>query len=47
MVKELKDFQTYVLHSIEIAYVPTSTVKDIVILPENDGRRGKWLAKIQ
>jgi hypothetical protein len=47
MVKALKDFQTYVLHSRIIAYVPTSTVKDILIHPDSDGRRGKWLEKIQ
>jgi hypothetical protein len=47
MVKVLKAFRTYVLHSRIIAYVPTSTVKDVLIQPDNDRRRGKWLAKIQ
>jgi len=27
--------------------VPTSSVKDILVQPDNDGRRGHWLAKIQ
>jgi hypothetical protein len=47
MVKALKSFRTYVLHSNIIAYVPTSYVKDILVQPNSDGRRGKWLAKIQ
>jgi hypothetical protein len=47
MVKVLKDFRTYVLHSKVIAYVPTSSVKDILVRSDNDGKRGWWLAKIQ
>jgi hypothetical protein len=47
MVKVLKAFRTYVLHSKVIAYVPTSSVKDILVQPDSDGKRGQWLAKIQ
>jgi hypothetical protein len=47
MVKALKAFRTYVLHSKIISYVPTSSVKDILVQPDSDGRRGRWLAKIQ
>jgi hypothetical protein len=47
MVKALKAFRTYVLHSKVIAYVPTSSVKDILVQPDSDGKRGRWLAKIQ
>jgi hypothetical protein len=47
MVKSLKSFRTYVLHSKIIAYVPTSVVKDILVQPDSDGKRGRWLAKIQ
>ena len=47
MVKSLKYFRTYVLHSKIISYVPTSSVKYILVQPDNDGRRGRWLAKIQ
>jgi hypothetical protein len=47
MVKSLKDFRTYVFHSKIIAYVPTSVVKDILVQPDNDGKRGQWLDKIQ
>jgi hypothetical protein len=47
MVKALKAFRTYVLHSKVIAYVPTSSVKDILVQADSDGKRGRWLAKIQ
>jgi hypothetical protein len=47
MVKALKAFRTYVLHSKITAYVPTSSVKDILVQPDNDRKRGRWLAKIQ
>jgi hypothetical protein len=47
MVKALKEFRTYVLHSKIIAYVPTSFVKDILVQPDSDGKRVRWLAKIQ
>jgi hypothetical protein len=47
MVKALNVFKTYVLHSKIIAYVPTSSVKDILVQTECDGKRGRWLAKIQ
>jgi ribonuclease HI len=47
MVKVLKYFRTYVLHSKVIAYVPTCAVKDILVQPDSDGKRGRWLAKIQ
>jgi hypothetical protein len=47
IMKALKSFRTYVLHSKIIAYVPSSSVKDILVQPDIDGRRGRWLAKIQ
>jgi hypothetical protein len=47
MVKALKAFKTYVLHSKTIAYVPTSSVRDILVQPDSDRKRGRWLAKIQ
>ena len=46
MVKSLKAFRTYILHSNIISYVPSSSVKDILVQPDSDGRRGRWLAKI-
>jgi hypothetical protein len=46
LVKALKYFRVYVLHSKIIAYVPSASVKDILIQPDIDGRRSKWIAKI-
>jgi hypothetical protein len=46
LVKALKAFRIYVLHSKITAYVPSTSVKDILIQPDIDGRRGKWIAKI-
>jgi hypothetical protein len=46
LVKALKYFKVYILHSKVIAYVPSAFVKDIVIQPDIDGRRSKWIAKI-
>jgi hypothetical protein len=46
LVKALKDFRVYVLHSKFIAHVPSASVKDILISPNIDGRRSKWIAKI-
>jgi hypothetical protein len=36
-----------VLHSKIVACVPTSSIKDILVQPDSDRRRGRWLAKIQ
>jgi hypothetical protein len=46
LVKSLKAFRTYILQSKIIAYVPSAVVKDILIQPDIDGRRSKWIAKI-
>jgi hypothetical protein len=46
LVKALKDFRVYVLHSKITAYVPSASVKDILIQPNIDRKRGKWIAKI-
>ena len=40
MVKVLKAFRTYVLHSKIITYVPTSAVKDILVQPDSDRKHG-------
>ena len=39
MVKALKEFRN-VLHSKIIAYVPTGSVKDILVQPDSDGKIG-------
>ena len=46
LVKILKDFRVYVLHSHVIAYVPNAVVKDILTQPNIDGRRGRWIASL-
>jgi hypothetical protein len=46
LVKALKSFRVYVLHSKIIAYVPSAVVKEILIQPDIDGRRSRWIAKI-
>ena len=45
LVKALKDFRVYILHSHIISYVPKIVVKDI-LLQDPDGKRGKWIAVI-
>jgi hypothetical protein len=43
LVKALKEFRMYILHSHVIAYVLNKSVKDILTQPEPEGRRGKWI----
>ena len=45
LVKALKDFRVYILHSHIIAFVPHTVVKDI-LSQDPDGKRGKWIATI-
>ena len=47
LVKSLKAFRTYVLHSQIMAYVPNSAVKYVLVQSDVEGKRGKWIAKIQ
>jgi hypothetical protein len=44
LVKVLKEFRIYILHSHTVAYVPNSSVKDILTQPDPEGKRGKWIA---
>ena len=46
MVKDLKIFRIYVLHSKVIAYVPNAAIKDVLTQPSSEGKRGKWIVKI-
>jgi hypothetical protein len=46
LVKSLKAFRVYVLHSKIIVYVPSASVKEILIQPDIDGRRSRWITKI-
>jgi len=47
LVKSLKAFRIYVLQSNTIAYVPTTAVKDILLQGDSEGKRVRWIAKIQ
>jgi hypothetical protein len=47
LVKYLKYLRAYNLQYKIIAYVPSSIVKEIMTKPGSDGRRGKWIEKIQ
>lgn len=44
LVKELKDNQVYILHSHIISYVPTTSVKEVLMQIDPEGQRGKWIA---
>jgi hypothetical protein len=46
LVKGLKSFRVYVLQSEITAYVPNSAVKEILVQPDCEGKRGKWIMKI-
>jgi hypothetical protein len=46
LVKAIKYFRVYILHSHTIAYVPNVVVKDILTQDNPDGRRGKWIVVI-
>lgn len=44
LVKALKEFRVYILHSHTTAYVPSSSVKVILTQLDPEGKRGKWIA---
>ena len=44
LVKSLKDFRVYILHSHIIAYVPSNVVKNILTQPDPEDKREKWIA---
>ena len=46
MVKALKEFRVYILHSHSIVSVPFASIKDILTQVELDGRRAKWIATL-
>eukprot|EP00253_Pinus_taeda_P021019 PITA_21019 len=46
LIKALKDFRVYILHSHVLAYVPSAAVKDVLVQTEPEGRRGKWIAAL-
>ena len=44
LIKALKDFRVYIIHSHSVADVPLVAVKDILTQPDPEGRRAKWIA---
>ena len=46
LVKALKYFRVYILHSHIIAHVPTTVVKGILTQPDPEGRKVKWIATL-
>jgi len=46
LIKSLKAFRVYILHSKIIAYVPFAAIKDVLTQLDADGRRAKWIAKM-
>ena len=45
LIKILKAFKIYILHSKLVAHVPLALVKDVLTQPNIDGKRAKWIAK--
>ena len=43
LIKALKDFRVYILHSHTVAYVPSIVVNDILTQLDPEGRRAKWI----
>ena len=46
LLKALKSFRIYILQSHIVAYVPNTTVKDILIWSYSKGKRGCWIVNI-
>jgi hypothetical protein len=46
MVKALKAFRVYVIQYNIMAFVPSSSVKEILVQPNNERKRGKWIFKL-
>jgi hypothetical protein len=46
LVRAIKDFRFYILHSHTISYIPNAVVKDILTQDNLYGRRGKWITII-
>jgi hypothetical protein len=46
LIKSLKAFRVYILRAKVIAFAPSSSVKDVLIQPDIDGKRSKWIEKL-
>ena len=45
LIKALKAFKIYILHSKVVAYAPSTSIKDVLTQPDIDGKRAKLIAK--
>ena len=45
LIKSLKEFKIYILHSKVVAYVPSASVKDVLTQLDIERKRAKWIAK--
>ena len=43
LVRALKEFRVYILHSHVISHVPSTTIKEMLIQLDLDGRKEKWI----
>jgi hypothetical protein len=43
----LKAFKDYILHSEMFSYVPNNAIKEILTHDDSEGRREKWIAKME
>ena len=43
LIKSLKYFRVYIMHSHIIYYVPNNVVKNILPQPDPEGKRLKWI----
>jgi hypothetical protein len=46
LVKSMKYFRVYFIQYEIMAYVLSSVVKEILVQPDCEGKRGKWITKI-
>jgi hypothetical protein len=46
LVKSLKAFRVYVLQSSITTYVPSSSVKEILVQPNKEGKGWKWIVNL-
>lgn len=46
LVKAVKDFRVYILHSHTLAYVPNAAVKQVLVQNDPEGRRGRWITTL-
>jgi hypothetical protein len=46
LIKSLKDFRVYILQAKVIVFVPSISVKDVLIQPDIDGKWSKWIEKL-